>query len=107
MIVATSETIAGMRIVRTLGLVRGNTIRARHVGKDILAAFRNLVGGEIAEYTKMLAESREQALDRMVEEAREIGADAVICVRFVTSEVMQGAAELLAYGTAVILEDAD
>ncbi len=107
MILATSETIAGKRIVRTLGLVRGNTIRARHLGKDILATFRNLVGGEIAEYTKMLAESREQALDRMVEEAREIGADAVICVRFVTSEVMQGAAELLAYGTAVIIEDAD
>jgi uncharacterized protein YbjQ (UPF0145 family) len=107
MTVVTSETIAGKRIVRTLGLVRGNTIRARHVGKDILAVFRNLVGGEVAEYTKMLAESREQALDRMVEEAREIGANAVISVRFITSEVMQGAAELLAYGTAVIVEDVD
>ena len=107
MIVVTSETIAGKRIVRTLGLVRGNTIRARHVGKDILAVFRNLVGGEVAEYTKMLAESREQALDRMVEEAREIGANAVISVRFITSEVMQGAAELLAYGTAVTVEDVD
>jgi uncharacterized protein YbjQ (UPF0145 family) len=107
MMVVTSETVAGKRIVRTLGLVRGNTIRARHVGKDILAALRNLVGGEIAEYTKMLAESREQALDRMVEEARDLGANAVTSVRFVTSEVMQGAAELLAYGTAVIIEDAE
>jgi uncharacterized protein YbjQ (UPF0145 family) len=107
MIVVTSETIAGTRVVRTLGMVRGNTIRARHVGKDILAVFRNLVGGEVAEYTKMLAEAREQALDRMVEEARDLGANAVISVRFITSEVMQGAAELLAYGTAVIIEDAD
>ncbi len=107
MIVVTSETIAGTRVVRTLGLVRGNTIRARHVGKDILAVFRNLVGGEVSEYTKMLAEAREQALDRMVEEARDLGANAVISVRFITSEVMQGAAELLAYGTAVIIEDAD
>jgi uncharacterized protein YbjQ (UPF0145 family) len=107
MIVVTSETIAGKRVVRTLGLVRGNTIRARHVGKDIIAVFRNLVGGEVAEYTKMLAESREQALDRMLEEARDVGANAVISVRFMTSEVMQGAAELLAYGTAVIIEDVD
>jgi uncharacterized protein YbjQ (UPF0145 family) len=107
MIVVTSETIAGKRVVHTLGLVRGNTIRARHVGKDILAVFRNLVGGEVAEYTKMLAESREQALDRMVEEARDLGANAVISVRFITSEVMQGAAELLAYGTAVTVEDVD
>jgi uncharacterized protein YbjQ (UPF0145 family) len=107
MIVVTSETITGKRVVRTLGLVRGNTIRARHVGKDILAVFRNLVGGEVAEYTKMLAESREQALDRMVEEARDLGANAVISVRFMTSEVMQGAAELLAYGTAVIVEDVE
>jgi len=106
MIVTTTETIAGKRVVRTLGLVRGNTIRARHVGKDILAMLRNLVGGEVAEYTKMLAEAREQALDRMVAEARELDANAVICVRFVTAEVMQGAAELLAYGTAVIIEDA-
>ena len=107
MMVVTTETVAGKRIVRTLGLVRGNTIRARHVGKDILAFFRNLVGGEVSEYTKMLAESREQALDRMTEEARELGANAVLSVRFVTSEVMQGAAELLAYGTAAIIEDAD
>jgi len=107
MIVVSSETITGKRIVRTLGLVRGNTIRARHVGKDIMAAFRNLVGGEVSEYTKMMAESREQALDRLVEEAEELNADAVVSLRFVTSMVMQGAAELLAYGTAVVVEDED
>lgn len=105
MIVASSDSLAGKKIVRTVGLVRGNTIRARHVGKDIMAAFRNLVGGEVSEYTKMLAESREQALDRMVEEADALGANAVVTVRFVTSMVMQGAAELLAYGTAVVVED--
>ncbi len=105
MIVVSDDKIAGMRVVRTLGLVRGNTIRARHIGKDILAVMRNLVGGEVSEYTKMLAESREQALDRMVEEAEELGANAVICTRFATSMLMQGAAELLAYGTAVIVED--
>lgn len=105
MIIVTAESIAGHRIVRTLGLVRGNTIRARHVGKDIMAAFRNLVGGEVSEYTKMMAESREQALDRMVSEAREIGANAVINVRFTTSMVMQGAAELLVTGTAVVIEE--
>jgi uncharacterized protein YbjQ (UPF0145 family) len=84
-------------------LVKGNTIRARHVGKDILAGLRNLVGGEIKEYTKMLAESREQALDRMIAEARTKGANGVVCVRFTTSAVMQGAAELLVFGTAVNL----
>lgn len=105
MIVASSDSLAGKKIVRTVGLVRGNTIRARHVGKDIMAAFRNLVGGEVSEYTKMLAESREQALDRMVEEADALGANAIVTVRFVTSMVMQGAAELLAYGTAVVVED--
>jgi len=105
MIVVSDDKIAGMRVVRTLGLVRGNTIRARHLGKDIMAVFRNLVGGEVSEYTKMMAEAREQALDRMVEEAEELGADAVISTRFATSMLMQGAAELLAYGTAVILEE--
>ena len=105
MIVVTSDRIAGKRVVRTLGLVRGNTIRARHLGKDIQALFRNLVGGEVSEYTKMMAESREQAIDRMVEEARGLDANAVIDVRFVTSMVMQGAAELLAYGTAVVVDD--
>ena len=105
MIVTTSEAVAGRRVLRTLGLVRGNTIRARHLGKDILAALRNMVGGEIGEYTKLLAESREQALDRMVAEARELGANGIVAVRFSTSEIMSGAAELLAYGTAVVLED--
>jgi uncharacterized protein YbjQ (UPF0145 family) len=105
MIVVSDNRIAGKRVVRTLGLVRGNTIRARHLGRDLVAVFRNLVGGEIAEYTKMMAESREQALDRMVEEAEELGANAVIGTRFMTSMLMQGAAELLAYGTAVVVED--
>ena len=105
MIVVTTGEVAGKRIVRTLGLARGNTIRARHLGKDIVAILRNIVGGEDSEYTKMMAEAREQALDRMVEDARELGANAVINVRFMTSMLMQGAAELLAYGTAVILED--
>jgi uncharacterized protein YbjQ (UPF0145 family) len=105
MIVVTENRIAGKRVVRTLGLVRGNTIRARHLGRDIMAVLRNLVGGEVAEYTKMMAESREQALDRMVEEAEELGANAIIGTRFMTSMLMQGAAELLAYGTAVIIED--
>ncbi|HVS02881.1 MAG TPA: YbjQ family protein [Thermoanaerobaculia bacterium] len=105
MIVVTTHVVAGKRIVATLGLVRGNTIRTRHLGKDILAVFRNLVGGEIGEYTKLLAEAREQALDRMVEEAEGLGADAVVGVRFQTTEVMKAAAELLVYGTAVRLED--
>lgn len=105
MIITTTSEIAGKRIVRTLGLVRGNTIRARHIGRDILAVFRNMVGGEVTEYTKLFGEAREQALDRMVEEAETLGADAIVAVRFQTSEVMQAAAELLAYGTAVVLED--
>ena len=106
MIISTSAEIAGMRIVRTLGLARGNTVRARHVGRDIAASLRNLVGGEVSEYTKLLAEAREQALDRMVAEAKSLGANAVVELRFSTSEVMNAAAELLAYGTAVIVEDA-
>lgn len=104
MIVSTSEGVAGHRIIRTLGLVRGNTIRARHVGRDIMALGRNIVGGEISEYTKLLAEAREQALDRMVAEAKELGGNAVVEVRFSTSMVTSGAAELLAYGTAVVVE---
>jgi uncharacterized protein YbjQ (UPF0145 family) len=103
-IVVTASGIAGKRVVRTLGLVRGNTIRARHIGRDIIAGLRNIVGGEISEYTKLLAESREQALDRMVEEARGLGANAIVDVRFTTSMVMKGAAELVAYGTAVVVE---
>jgi uncharacterized protein YbjQ (UPF0145 family) len=94
---------AGFEVERTIGLVRGNTIRARHVGMDILAAFRTLVGGEIVEYTKLMAESREQSLDRMRAEAQARGANAILAVRFTTSMVMGGAAEILAYGTAVVL----
>jgi uncharacterized protein YbjQ (UPF0145 family) len=98
---ATTETIEGRKIVETLGLVRGNTIQARHVGRDILAGLRNIVGGEIVEYTKMLDRAREQALRRMTAEAEALGADAVVAVRFTTSQTMSGAAEILAYGTAV------
>lgn len=107
MIIVTANRITGKRIVRSLGLVRGNTIRSRHIGKDIMAVFRNIVGGEVSEYTKLLAESREQALDRMVEEAHGLGANAIISLRFSTSMIMGAAAELLAYGTAVVVEDED
>ena len=105
MILVTSETVAGKRIVKSLGLVCGNTVRARHLGKDIMAGLRNIVGGEVHEYAKLIAESREQALDRMVAEAEGLGANAVIAVRFTTSVMMGGAAELLAVGTAVVVED--
>ena len=105
MIIVTGEHIAGKRIVKTLGLVKGNTIRARHIGKDIAAVMRNVVGGEIKEYTKMVAESREQSIDRMIEDAKAKGANAIIMTRFTTSSMMQGAAELLVYGTAVVVED--
>ncbi len=105
MIVVTTDSIPGRRVVKTLGLVKGNTIRARHVGKDILAGLKGLVGGEIIEYTKMVAESREQSLDRLVEEAEALGANAVVGLRFTTASMMQGAAELLAYGTALIVEE--
>ena len=105
MIVVTSEYIAGKKVVKTIGLVRGNTVRARHIGRDIAAALRGIVGGEVEEYTKLLAESREQSVDRMVEEARKLGAYAIIKARFGTSQTMSGAAELLVYGTAVVVED--
>jgi uncharacterized protein YbjQ (UPF0145 family) len=104
MMIVTSSQIAGYKIVKTLGMVRGNTIRARAIGRDILAALKNLVGGEIEEYTKLMAESREQALDRMTAEAEQLKANAVVDVRFSTSEVMQAAAEMLVYGTAVVIE---
>jgi len=104
MIIVTTDSISGKTVKKTLGLVWGNTIRARHIGHDISAALKNLVGGEIRDYTKMMAESREQALDRMVEEAEQLGANAVINVRFTTSMIMQSASEILAYGTAVIVE---
>ena len=105
MITVTSDSIPGKKIVKTFGLVRGNTIRARHVGKDIVAGLRNLVGGEIMEYTKLMAESREQAIDRMKQEAERMGANAVVALRFTTSVIMGGAAELLSYGTAVYVEE--
>lgn len=104
MIIVTTEEIPGKTITKTLGLVRGNTIRARHVGHDIAAALKNLVGGEITDYTKMMAESREQALDRMEEEAESLGANAIVSLRITTSMIMQSASEILAYGTAVIIE---
>ncbi len=105
MIVTTTDSIESKRVKRVLGLVKGNTIRARHIGKDLTAAFKNITGGEVREYTKLMAESRDQCLDRMREEATRLGANAIVGVRFMTSSVMQGAAELLVYGTAVILED--
>lgn len=104
-ITATTHEIAGKKIIRTIGLVKGNTIRARHLGHDFMAGLKNMVGGEISDYTKMIAECREEALDRMIAEAQANGANAVVGVRFATSEMMEHAAELLAYGTAVIIED--
>ena len=106
-IMTTTYEIAGKKIVRTIGLVKGNTIRARHLGHDFMAGIKNMVGGEISDYTKMIAECREEALDRMLAEARVNGANAVVGVRFATSEMMEHAAELLAYGTAVVVEDLD
>lgn len=104
MIMVTTDYVPGRKISEAFGLVRGNTIRARHIGRDIMAGLRNIVGGEIRDYTKMMAESREQALDRMMEEAESMGADAVVNIRFATSMIMQSASEILAYGTAVKLE---
>ena len=104
MIVVTNDRIPGREVTESLGMVRGNTIRARHLGRDILAGLRNVVGGEISEYTKLMGEAREQAIDRMLEEAEALGADAVIEVRFETSQVMGAAAELVCYGTAVRLD---
>ncbi len=107
MMLSTADGVPGTRIVRTLGLVRGNAVRVRNIGVDILAGFRNLVGGEVGGYTKMLAQTREQALDRMRAEALALGANAVVGLRMTTSMVMQGAAEILCYGTAVVVERAD
>ncbi len=104
MIIVTADFVPGKTIKKTFGLVRGNTIRARHLGRDIVAFLRNIVGGEISDYTKMMAESREQAIDRMIGGAEELGANAIITVRFTTSMIMQSASEILAYGTAVIVE---
>jgi len=102
-IITTSEQIEGKKITRTIGMVKGSTIRARHLGRDIMAGLRGVVGGEITEYTKMLAESREQAIQRMVEDAEKQGANAIVGVRFTTSMVMQNASEILAYGTGVVV----
>ena len=104
MILTTSDEMPGKRIVRSLGLVKGNTIRARHIGRDIMALLRHIVGGEVTDYTKMMAESREQALDRMTREAEELGANAIVTVRFSTSFIMLRATEIVAYGTAVVVE---
>ncbi len=103
MIIATSAQVEGKTITRTIGLVKGSTIRARHMGRDIMAGFRGMVGGEISEYTKMMAEAREQAIQRMVEDAEKQGANAIVGMRFTTSMVMQNASEILAYGTGVVL----
>ncbi len=105
MICSTTNEINGKEVQKTYGIVKGNTVRARNIGRDILAIFKNIVGGEIEEYTKLMAESREQALERMVKRAEELGANAVIGVRFSTSYIMGSAAEILTYGTAVIVKD--
>ncbi|HHK67041.1 MAG TPA: heavy metal-binding domain-containing protein [Candidatus Acetothermia bacterium] len=103
MLIVTTETVEGRKILETLGLVRGNTIRARHIGRDIMAGLRTIVGGEIKDYTQMLSRARDQAVGRMIAEAEELGANAIVGVRFTTSQTMAGAAEILAYGTAVRL----
>lgn len=105
MIMVNTEKIAGKKIVKTLGLVRGNTIRTRHLGRDIMAGLKHLVGGEIKSYTQMMSDAREEAIARMIKQAEELGADAVTNVRFATSMIMQGAAEILCYGTAVKIEE--
>ena len=104
MIITTSGQVEGKTISKTVGLVKGSTIRARHVGRDIMAGLRAMVGGEVTEYTKMMAEAREQAIQRMVEDAEKQGANAIVSMRFTTSMVMQSASEILAYGTGVVLE---
>jgi uncharacterized protein YbjQ (UPF0145 family) len=105
MILTSTDEIKGKKIVEVIGLVKGNTVRARHVGQDFMAFLRNVVGGEVRNYTKLIAESREQAIDRMVAEAEGRGANAIVCVRLITATIMQGAAELLAFGTAVKVVD--
>ena len=105
MILVTTDDISHKNVVKSLGLVKGNTIRARNIGRDIIAVIKNLLGGEIEEYTNLLAQSREQAIDRMISEAEKLGANAVVGIRFSTSYIMQSAAEIMVYGTAVIVED--
>lgn len=103
MITSTTETIPGRDIYESIGIARGSTVRARNIGRDIFAGLKNIVGGEIEEYTRLQAQAREQALQRMIQDAQRLGADAVVNVRFTTSMIMQGASEILAYGTAVKL----
>lgn len=105
MIVITTNELKGMEIIKVIGLVQANSVRARHIGRDIMAAIRNAIGGEIKEYTKLMAESREQAVERLKTVAEEKGGNAVIGLRFVTSTIQSGASEILAYGTAVIIQD--
>ena len=105
MILTSTQDIPGKKIIKTIGLVKGNTIRARNLGRDIVASLKNLVGGEIEEYTKLLAQSREQAMDRMIAAAEEQGASAIVGIRFSTSYIMQSAAEIMVYGTAIVVED--
>ena len=107
MLISTTCRIQGKRIVETKGVAMGNTVRARFIGRDIIAGIRNILGGELKEYTKMMEDAREEAIERMLENAEQLGANAVVGVRFVTSQIAQGAAELLAYGTAVVVEDAE
>jgi len=104
MLIVTTDTVAGREIDQVLGLARGSTVRAKHLGTDIIAGLRNLVGGEVKEYASLLAGSREQAIDRMTDEARALGADAILAMRIQTSTISQGASEVLAYGTAVRLK---
>ncbi|HPG11328.1 MAG TPA: YbjQ family protein [Chitinophagaceae bacterium] len=103
MIITTTETVPGKEIVEILGVARGSTVRARNIGRDIFAGLKNIVGGEIQEYTKLQAQAREQALQRLAEDAQKLGADAVVCIRITTSMIMQGASEIMAYGSAVKL----
>lgn len=104
MILSTCESLDGYEITETLGVVRGNTVRVRHIGNDIMAGLKNLVGGEIMQYTELMADAREQAIDRMIADAEDLGADAILGMRFMTSMVMRGASEILAYGTAVKIQ---
>jgi len=103
-LIVTTDEIPGYRIVKVIGLVSGSVVRARHIGKDFLATIRNIVGGEVTEYTELLAQAREDAINRMIQKARNLGANAVVGLRFATTAVASGAAEILAYGTAVVVE---
>lgn len=105
MVVSTADAIPGKRITKVIGLTKGNSVRARNIGRDVVASLRNIVGGEVPEYTKLLAEAREQAIDRMIADAGQRGANAIVGMRFTTAQIMERAAELLAYGTAVVVED--